>query len=379
MGGALAAVLVKTGKEGAFELREFAVPELGRDGGVLRVDLCGVCGSDYRRFRQERNEEDGEVDRQDRRPLPAIMGHEIVGTIAALGTSAVREWGLADGDRVFVESSVPCHRCRRCMTGSFKHCRTRWSYGISANMADPPHLWGGYAQYVYLHPRVTLHKLPPSLTPEAAVLITPMSNGFQWAYAEPALRYGESILVIGPGQQGLGCVAVAKAVGAGLVMISGLERDATRLALARRLGADVSIVADRESVYERVREATGGEMADVVVEVSGSPTAQRDITRLVRRGGRIVWAGGSGFQPVQMVMDHVTRRSLTIKGVRAHEYDAIQQAIRLLASGAIPVRDFATHVVPLSQVERAVRLAGNEWPEEQAIHVSIDPWAASPT
>ncbi len=378
MTSALAAVLVRTGKDAAFELREYPVPTTSAEDGVLRVDLCGVCGSDHRRFRQDRNQEEGEIDRQDRRPLPAILGHEIVGTIAALGSRAAAERGLHEGDRVFVESSVPCHRCRHCMTGNFKHCRTRWSYGISADMAEPPHLWGGYAQYVYLHPRVILHELPASLPSEAAVLITPISNGFQWAYAEPDLRYGESILVIGPGQQGLGCVAVAKAVGAGLVMVAGLERDAQRLSLARRLGADVTIVADRDVVYDRVREATGGEMADVVVEVSGSPVAQREITRLVRRGGRIIWAGGSGFQPVQMVMDQVTRRSLMIKGVRAHEYDAIQQAIRLLASNAIPIPDFATHVVPLAQAERAVRLAGNEWPEEHAIHVSIDPWAAPP-
>jgi alcohol dehydrogenase len=372
---AVAAVLVRTGPDAAFELRDFPLPSLGADDGLLRVERCGICGSDYRRFCGQQAEGAG-LDQQDRRPLPAILGHEIVATVTALGATAARDRGLAEGDRVFVESSVSCHRCARCMTGRFKQCRRRWSYGISADLAEPPHLWGGYAQYLYLHPRAIVHRLPSTLSDAAASLVPPISNGFQWAYVEPQLRYGESILIIGPGQQGLGCVAAAKAVGAGLVMISGLERDAARLALARRLGADVTIIVDRESVRERVRDATGGEMADIVVEVSGSAAAQSEITTLVRRGGRVVWAGGSGAALVPLAMGDVTKRALTIKGVRAHEYDAIDRAIALLASGAIPVDAFATHLLPLSQAERAVRLAGNEWPEEQVIHVSIDPWAA---
>ena len=370
-----AAVLVRTGADAGFELRDFPLPQLGPDDGLLRVDLCGVCGSDYRRFRGDRADAGPDVDRQDRRLLPAILGHEIVGTIAALGAQAARTWGVREGDRVFVESSVPCQRCRACVTGRSKECRQRWSYGLSADLAEPPHLWGGFAQYVYLHPRVILHRLPDSLPTEAAVLVSPLSNGFQWAYTAPQLRYGDAVLVVGPGQQGLGCVAAARAAGAGLIMVSGLERDAPRLELARRLGADVTIVADRESVYERVREATGGALADVVVEVSGSPAAQRELTRLVRRGGTIVWAGGSGRPAVEMPMDDVVHRALTIRGVRAHDYDAIDQAIALLDRGTLPVREMTTHVVPLAEAERAVRLAGNEWPAERAIHVSLNPWA----
>src|SRR4029077_4809571 len=123
----------------------------------------------------------------------------------------------------------------------------------------------------------------------------------------------------------LGCVAAASAVGAGLVMVSGLERDRFRLELAARLGADMTIEADRESVYERVREATGGAMADVVVEVSGSPIAQRERTQLGRRGGTSGGAGGNGLPSIDMPMDDVVHRALTIKGVRSHEYDSIAQ------------------------------------------------------
>jgi threonine dehydrogenase-like Zn-dependent dehydrogenase len=369
-----AAVLVRAGEDPAFEMREYPLPRLAADDGLLRVDRCGVCGSDYRRVRGHRQEAGPAADRQDQRPLPAILGHEIVGTVAEVGAAAARAWRVREGDRVFVEASVPCQRCRHCVTGHSKYCRQRWSYGLSADLAEPPHLWGGFAQHLYLHPRTILHRLPDGLAPELAVLISPLSNGFQWAYAEPRLQFGESVLVIGPGQQGLGCVAAARAVGAGLVMVSGLARDASRLELARALGADLTILADQASVFEQVREATGGDMADVVVEVSGSPMAQREVTRLVRRGGTIVWAGGNGLPCVDMPMDDVVHRALTIKGVRSHEYDAISHAIDLLVSGRLPLAAMATHVVPLAEAERAVRLAGNEWPEERAVHVSIDPW-----
>lgn len=377
MGSALAAVLVRTGPDGAFEIRELPIPEVGPDDGLLRVDRCGVCGSDYRRFRRERNEDEALGDRQDKRPLPAIMGHEIAGTIVALGREAARTWGVREGEQVFVESNVTCHRCRACMTGHYKACRESWSYGLSRGLDEPPHLWGGYAQYLYLHPRVLLHKLPKGVSAEDAVLATPISNGFQWAYRTPDLRYGQSIVILGPGQQGLGCVAAAKAVGAGLIIVSGLRRDERRLELARRLGADHVIVADEEPVVARVRELTGGEMADVAVEVSGGASAQRDVIDLVRRGGTVTWAAGGGFAPTELVMDRVTRRSITIRGVLSHGYDEIDQALGLIGARTLPVREMSTHTVTLREPERAVLLAGNEIPGESAIHVSIDPWVTA--
>src|SRR4051812_18669868 len=105
MDRALAAVLIRTGPDAAFEQRDYALPSLQSDDGLLHVDLCGVCGSDYRRFRQATNEEAGEMDRQDRRQRPAILGHEIVGTVDRLGAEAAGSWGVKEGDRVFVEAS----------------------------------------------------------------------------------------------------------------------------------------------------------------------------------------------------------------------------------------------------------------------------------
>jgi threonine dehydrogenase-like Zn-dependent dehydrogenase len=132
------------------------------------------------------------------------MGHEKVGRIGAIGRNAGRQWKLKEGDLVAVEEPVTCQRCRYCLTGNATLCAENRSYGISASMADPPHLWGGYAQYMYLHPNSILHPVPAGVTPQAAVLYTCVSNGLKWAQRVPALSPGDSIVILGPGQQGLG-------------------------------------------------------------------------------------------------------------------------------------------------------------------------------
>ena len=271
----------------------------------------------------------------------------------------------------------PATTAPRARRAAVKACRESFSYGLSVSSDEPPHLWGGYAQYLYLHPGTLLHRLPAGVSAEDAVLATPISNGFQWACAAPRLHYGDAIVILGPGQHGLGCVAAAKASGAGLIIVVGLRRDAKRLQLARRLGADHVVLADEEPVVERVREITGGEMADVVVEVSGGPSAQRDAIDLARRGGVIVWATGGASTVTPMAMDRVTKRSLTLKGVLSHGFAEIEQALALVASRALPVTEMTTHTVPLREAEHAVCLAGNEFSDEEAIHVNIDPWATA--
>ncbi len=222
----LAAVIVDKRR---MEMREFAVPDPGADDAVLKVEACGICGSDYHYYK--------ELDHWPYLKPPHIMGHEVVGRIGAIGRDASRQWNLKEGDLVAVEAPVTCQRCRYCLTGNATLCADKRSYGISASMADPPHLWGGYAQYMYLHPNSILHPVPAGVTPQAAVLYTCVSNGLKWAQRVPALSPGDSIVILGPGQQGLGCVLAAAIAGAATIVVAGLEADAARLAVAKELGA----------------------------------------------------------------------------------------------------------------------------------------------
>ncbi len=115
------------------ELREFAVPTPKLDDAVLKVEACGICGSDYHYYK--------ELDHWPYLNPPHIMGHEVVGRIAAIGADASRDWKLKEGDLVAIEAPVTCQRCRYCLTGNATLCADKRSYGISASMADPPHLW----------------------------------------------------------------------------------------------------------------------------------------------------------------------------------------------------------------------------------------------
>lgn len=359
----LAAVVV--GKR-QIEMREFPVPEPTENDAILKVEACGICGSDWHYYT--------ELNHWPYLDPPHIMGHEVVGRIGAISAGAAARWHLQEGDLVAVEAPVTCHRCRYCVTGQATLCANKRSYGISASMQEPPQLWGGYAQYMYLHPDTHLHPVPPGVTPHAAALYTCVSNGVKWAQKVPNLSLGDSIVILGPGQQGLGCVLAAAMAGANPVIVAGLEADAARLAVAKQIGATHTIVSERAPLDEQVKKILGPEMADVVVDVTGSPAAQLATVDLVRRGGTIVLAGRTPGHQVDFFMDKIAARGITMVGVRGHESDDIRRALTIIAARPDAAEKLSTHEVPLREADRALRLIGQEVPGESAIHVSLNPW-----
>jgi len=359
----LAAVVVDKHR---MEMREFAVPSPGADDAVLKVEACGICGSDYHYYK--------ELNHWPYLNPPHIMGHEVVGRIAGIGADASQQWKLKEGDLVAVEAPVTCQRCRYCLTGNATLCADKRSYGISASMADPPHLWGGYAQYMYLHPNTILHPVPDGVTPQAAVLYTCVSNGVKWAQRIPALSPGDSIVILGPGQQGLGCVLTAAMAGASPIIVAGLEADSRRLLVAKELGATHLVYSERAPLVEQIKAILGSEMADIVVDVTGSVMAQQASVDLVRRGGTVVLAGRTPNQTVEFEMDKVASRGITMIGVRGHESDDIRRALNILAAQPELAAKMTTHELPLKDADYALRLIGQEVPGENAIHVSLNPW-----
>jgi threonine dehydrogenase-like Zn-dependent dehydrogenase len=210
---------------------------------------------------------------------------------------------------------------------------------------------------------------------DAACLIgSVMANGYQWAVVQGGAHLGDYVLIQGPGQQGLACVFAAKAAGAGRVVISGRGRDAARLRLAAEWGADRIIDVDQEDVLEIVREETGGTMADVVVDVSGSPAAIPVSLKATRRQGTMVLGGlvGTGVQ-VPLEVDDAVWNEKRIQGTYTADAPALDATIRLVMATGFPVADMISHTFPLDETERCIRAVGGEIPELYPIKAVIRP------
>ena len=351
---------VQTGPE-AYEIQEFPRPRIGDDDGLLRVEACGVCGSDVEQYR-------GHLVRPGMFPL--IPGHEPLGVIEEIGPRAAERWGVEVGDRVAVEILRPCRACDYCLTGRYMSCPNRdGAYGMTP-LSREPALWGGFGEYLYLHPWAILHKISSDLPPELAVMFNPLGAGVRWACELGEVSLGDTVLILGPGQRGLTSVIAAKARGAGTIIVTGLGKDEHKLGLAREFGADHTINVEEADVVERVREITDGAMADVVLELTPSATQPvLDAVEAVRHSGRIVLAGLKGGKAVELVTDRLINKGLTVRGAFGVNADAYIEAIRIIESGRFPLEKMHSGKYELADTEAAIQSLA----DGDAIHVCVCP------
>jgi threonine dehydrogenase-like Zn-dependent dehydrogenase len=362
------AAIIQTGPR-SLEMAEFARPRIGDDDALVRVEACGICGTDVEQYRGEL---DGVIDLR----YPLIPGHEPVGVIEEIGRDASARWGLGVGDRVAVEPFIPCGGCMPCLTGGYEHCRgwpRMMSYGfISTDVA--PAIWGGFATHLYLHPKAVLHRVPEGIAPDVAVLFNPLGAGVRWGVTLPRTTIGATVVVLGPGQRGIAAAIAAKVAGARLVIITGLTSDRHKLDLALELGADVAVDVEREDLVPRVRELTGGAMADVVLDVTANATQPVvDAVDLVRPGGTIVLGGLKGTDVPRFPSDKVVLRGITVLGARGVTAPAYREALDIIASGRFPLERLRTHTFALADAERAIQVLAGEVPGALPVNVVIRP------
>jgi threonine dehydrogenase-like Zn-dependent dehydrogenase len=350
------------------EIREFARPVIGPDEGLLRVEANGICGSDVETYK-------GHM--RTRAAGPVIPGHEPLGIIEEVGERAAQRWGVQPGDRVALEVIVPCRSCHDCLTGRYQACRNRrFGHGVTG-VDVAPSLWGGFAEHLYLTPGAVLHKVDNSLPAELAVMFNPLGAGVRWAVHLGGAGLGDTVLVLGAGQRGIAAVIAAKAAGAGTVIVTGLESDAHKLELARRFGADHTIVVDgdgAEDVVERVTEITDGAMADVVLELT--PMAHAPVTHALlaaKHGGTVVLAGLKGGAEVPLRTDLIINRALTVKGAYGVDARGYAEAIAIIESRRFPLEELHTHTFGLEDTALAIETLAGEVPGQAAVHVSVHP------
>ena len=348
------------------ELRELPIPDIDDDSGLLRIEACGICGSDAEQYAGTLPAE-----------YPVILGHEPLGVIAKIGDRAAKRWGVQVGDRVAVEALIPCGHCAACRSGRYQVCRGRggmFGHGY-VPLAHAPGLWGAYADYMYLDAHSIVHSVRADIPASLAVMFNPLGAGFRWAVELPDTGPGDTVLVLGPGQRGLASVIAARVAGADAIIVTGLARDARKLALAREFGADHTIVVDEEDARSRVQELTGGKGADVVIEVTANATEPiAEALRYVAPGGRVVLAGVKGFKPVaDFVSDLVVVKEITILGAFGVTAPAYEAAIRLIESRRVPLERMHTHDFPLEAAEEAIQTLAGARPGAVSIHSCLVP------
>ncbi len=303
-----------------------------------------------------------------------IPGHEPLGTIEAIGDRAARRWGVDVGDRVAVETLLPCHHCDRCLEGRYPICRSRRVYAY-VPLTTSHGLFGAYAEYMVLDPCSIVHRVDPGLPPEIAVLFNPLGAGFRWAVEIPGTRPGATVVILGPGQRGLASVIACREAGAGTIFVTGLAADARKLALAREFGADATIDVENENARQRIAELTDGLGADVVVDVSAYATQPvAEALDYVAPGGTVVLAGVKGFKPIPgFVSDKIVVKEIRVVGAIGVTSRAYRDAIRLLEARRVPVERMHTHEFALRDAETAIRTLGREIPGEESIHSCLLP------
>src|SRR6516165_6108063 len=276
-------------------------------------------------------------------------GHEYMGTVAALGPGA-DEFSI--GDRVTVEIHAGCGQCKRCRMGMYTSCL---NYGKpeKGHRANGFTTDGGFAEYAVNHIN-TIIPVPDSMTDPEATLVVTAGTSMYGLTELGGLVAGESVVVIGPGPIGLLAVAVAKALGASPVILTGTRNK--RLAIGQALGADRVINISDENPVDIVKGLTGGVGADYVIECAGSEATIDQAIHMTNRGGRICLAAFP-HEPVTTNIAHLVRNNIYVYGIRGEGKSATHRAMELIAEKRFDATKIHTHTFPLADLPTALRYA----------------------
>jgi threonine dehydrogenase-like Zn-dependent dehydrogenase len=278
-------------------IREVPRPQVPAKAALIQIGACGVCGTDLHILK-------GHWPKP--LPWPFTLGHELAGVIVEIGLELSADFmglPLTVGSKVMLPPLMPCGSCSYCLhyPESANKCLTPVYYGRYLGFEKPPHLWGGFAEYVYVDledlPGTKIYKLPDDMPLRLGALSEPLTSGiraFNRAARTGGFRWNDTVVIQGSGPIGILAVAAAREMGAGRVLCVGAP-EMPRLALARRFGAEATVDLEEyrtpEERIRRVRELVGGFGADLVMDCSGHPSAGPEGIEMLRDGGTYVEMG----------------------------------------------------------------------------------------
>ena len=297
-------------------------------------------------------------------------GHEYMGTVVALGPS-VDEFDI--GDRVTVEIHSGCGQCKRCRMGMYTSCH---NYGLNYGNVNKGHRAngfttdGGFKQFAVNNIN-TLIKVPDDMTDEEATLVVTAGTTMYGLTELGGLIAGESLVVIGPGPIGLLGVAVAKALGAGPVILIG-TRD-SRLEIGKKLGADYTLnVKSEKDIVETVKSIVGNKGVDYVVECAGTEQALNDAIMMTNRGGKICLAAFP-HESVKVNIPHMVINNIYMFGIRGEGKSATHKAMEFMKQKRFNAKLVHTHTFDLKDLPTALKYARERI--DDAIKIVIRPWS----
>jgi len=307
------------------ELADLPEPEVGAEDVLVRVEACGICGSDVHGY-------DGSTGR---RIPPLVMGHEAAGVIAEVGANVKQ---LCAGERVTFDSTVYCGKCFYCRQGEVNLCDKRTVLGVSCG---DYRRHGAFAQFIAV-PQHIVYRLPDNLSFEQSAMIEVVSIAFHAVNRTP-MKLGDSVVVVGAGMIGQLVIQTLRRAGCGTLIA--VDLDDRKLELAREFGADEGFNASTADLNERILELTQGRGADLAFEVVGNAAAFNTASASLRKGGTMMLIGNVSPK-IEMPLQQIVTRELTIVGVcaSAGEYSA---AIDLMARGQINVGPLISAYAPL--------------------------------
>jgi threonine dehydrogenase-like Zn-dependent dehydrogenase len=333
-----------------YELREFAVPDPPPGGAVLQVEAVGLCGSDVAQF-------EGIEIVPGACAFPVVPGHETVGRVVKLAAGA--DLGVAEGGRVAVNEILMAPGPLRLY--GYSDMTGRGELG----------LWGGYGEYMEIFAGTELFPMSDTLPAEQLTLFEPLASAVHWVETV-GVHEGETVVVQGPGHQGLAVLEAVLAKQPRQVIVTGTSGDGLRLDAAMAIGATQVVMVDVDDTVALVRDLTRGMGADVVFDVATATQTVPMAIDLARSGGRILLAGLKHFAEVPgLVSDHIVLKSLQLYGGAGFTPQSMAAAVALIQSGAVRTDVVAGEVFDLDRIDEAMALLTRTAPGRDAVRVGL--------
>lgn len=363
------------------EIRELPIPTAADDGMVIKVDAAGVCGTDGHLFPQDA-------------PYPAVLGHEVTGTVVDLGSKAKKTLNvfggpIKTGDRVVIYPWITCGKCSGCLTfgsGTCTVCEDSFVYGIpyeklgldgvegiSSDVNIYPHFKGGFGEYLYVFPETYMWKLPDDMPSEVAALLDPMAVAVRAVelacmcpgVAEEAFTTSSTVVVLGSGPVGILAAVIARSMGVErIIIVGGREK---RLSISKELAqTDYTIDIRETGTDERIKKVknlTGGKGADVVIQCANTSGAFVEGLEMIRRMGTLVEVGNMVNTGSHVSIDparQICGKHVRIIGMSANSPKAFDKAFHILQRyNKIDFKKLYTHVCSIDTLEKTLNSMNN--------------------